>query len=97
MLALLGGATIVVVSRLRVNVQNCIDINPLNAELNPICHLLASLGGATVVVVSRLRVNFERCGKKTNVEHKIYAFHTAVLDKNIYLCKTVKTKLIIET
>jgi len=28
--------------------------NPLNAELNPICHLLALLGGATIVVVSRL-------------------------------------------
>jgi hypothetical protein len=49
LLALLGGATIVVVSRLRVN--------PLNAELNRICHLLALLGGATIVVVSRLRVN----------------------------------------
>jgi hypothetical protein len=35
-------------------------VNPLNAELNPICHLLALLGGATVVVVSRLRVN-RRC------------------------------------
>jgi hypothetical protein len=32
-------------------------INPLNAELNPICHLLALLGGATIVVVSMLRVN----------------------------------------
>ena len=31
-------------------------INPLNAELNPICHLLALLGGATIVVVSILRV-----------------------------------------
>jgi hypothetical protein len=31
--------------------------SPLNAELNPICHLLALLGGATIVVVSRLRVN----------------------------------------
>ena len=31
-------------------------INPLNAELNPICHLLALVGGATIVVVSRLRV-----------------------------------------
>ena len=30
--------------------------NPLNAELNPICHLLALLGGSTIVVVSRLRV-----------------------------------------
>ena len=33
------------------------EVNPLNAELNPICHLLALLGGATIVVVSRLRVN----------------------------------------
>ena len=31
--------------------------NPLNTELNPICHLLALLGGATIVVVSRLKVN----------------------------------------
>jgi hypothetical protein len=31
--------------------------NPLNTELNPICHLLALIGGATIVVVSRLRVN----------------------------------------
>jgi hypothetical protein len=33
-----------------------VSVSPLNAELNPICHLLALLGGATVVVVSRLRV-----------------------------------------
>ena len=32
------------------------SINPLNAELNPICHFLALLGGATIVVVSRLRL-----------------------------------------
>jgi hypothetical protein len=31
-------------------------VNPLNAELNLICHMLALLGGATIVVVSRLRV-----------------------------------------
>ena len=36
-----------------------LHINPLNAELNPICHLLALLGGATIVVVSRLRVKTE--------------------------------------
>ena len=35
---------------------SCGKVNPLNAELNPICHLLALLGGATIVVVSRLRV-----------------------------------------
>jgi hypothetical protein len=35
------------------------NINPLNAELNPICHLLALLGGATIVDVSRLRVKMD--------------------------------------
>ena len=39
-----------------VKVVICSELNPLNAELNPICHLLALLGGATIVVVSRLRV-----------------------------------------
>src|SRR5215475_2203620 len=34
---------------------------PLNAELNPICHLLALLGGATIVVVSRLKVKCACC------------------------------------
>ena len=34
--------------------------NPLNAELNPICHLLPLPGGATIVVVSRLRVKVVR-------------------------------------
>ena len=36
------------------------SLNPLNAELNPICHLLALLGGATIVVVSRTR-SAKRC------------------------------------
>ena len=37
----------------------CLDgINPLNAELNPVCHFLALLEGATIVDVSGLRVNF---------------------------------------
>ena len=35
-------------------------INSLNAELNPICHLLALLGCATIIVVSRLRVKASR-------------------------------------
>jgi hypothetical protein len=39
-------------------VEGCKDfpINPVNAELNPIWHLLALLGRANIVVVSRLRV-----------------------------------------
>jgi hypothetical protein len=33
-------------------------INPLNAELNPICHLLALLGAHHILHVSRIRVNW---------------------------------------
>jgi hypothetical protein len=31
--------------------------NPLNAELNPICHLLALLGAHYILHISRIRVN----------------------------------------
>ena len=40
----------------RVKLPNT-SLAPLNAELNPICHLLALLEGATVVDGSGLRVN----------------------------------------
>jgi len=31
-------------------------INPLNAELNPICHLLVLLGAHLILHISRIRV-----------------------------------------
>ena len=34
-------------------------INPLNAELSPICHLLALLGAHHILHVSRIRVNVD--------------------------------------
>jgi hypothetical protein len=36
-------------------------VNPLNAELNPICYLLALLGAHHFLHVSRIRVNCEYC------------------------------------
>jgi hypothetical protein len=36
------------------------DFNPLNAELNPICHLLALLGAHHFLHVSRIRVKETR-------------------------------------
>ena len=36
---------------------NVLPINHLNAELNPICHLLALLGAHHILHVSRMRVN----------------------------------------
>jgi len=41
-------------SPLGVNREN---FNPLNTELNPICHLLALLGARHIFHVSRARVN----------------------------------------
>ena len=35
-------------------------LNPLNAELNPICYLLALLGAHLILHVSRIRVNVFR-------------------------------------
>ena len=52
MLALLGAHHILHVSRIRVKGH----FNPLNAELNHICHLLALLGAHHILHVSRIRV-----------------------------------------
>ena len=41
-------------------------INPLNAELNPICHLLALLGAHHILHVSRIRVNLPFLAKEEN-------------------------------
>jgi len=41
--------------RLSSNYTNL--INPLNAELDPICHLLALLGAHHILHVSRIRID----------------------------------------
>jgi len=43
---------IAVCSQIHIN-----TLNPLNTELNPICHLLALLGAHHILHVSRIRVN----------------------------------------
>ena len=40
-------------------IQLKININPLNAELNPICHLLALVGAQHILHVSRVRVKYK--------------------------------------
>ena len=53
-------------------------LNPLNAELNPICNLLALLGGATIVVVSRLRVkNTTGIMNLKIIQFQVKMFHTS--------------------
>jgi len=39
-----------------------LTLNPLNAELNPICHLLALLGAHRILHISRIRVKLEYLG-----------------------------------
>jgi len=36
--------------------NNTMDINPLNAKKNPICHLLSLFGAHHILHVSRIRV-----------------------------------------
>jgi len=43
------------------------DINPLNAELNPICHLLALVGVHNILHVSGVRFNRICCGRWQHV------------------------------
>jgi len=50
--------TLRVLCDLRNGFLNVIYINPLNAELNPIYHLLALLGAHRIFHVGRIRVNF---------------------------------------
>jgi len=46
-------------------------INPLNAELNPICHLLALLGAHPILHIGRIRVNLKKKIKILN----LYTIH----------------------
>jgi hypothetical protein len=51
------GIVVWIASKIRIATGlNEHGFNPLNAELNPICHLLALLGGTTIVDVGKLRV-----------------------------------------
>jgi hypothetical protein len=43
-------------SRMHTEFTTVLYINPLNAELKPICHLLALLGAHRIFHVSRIRV-----------------------------------------
>ena len=52
-----------------------IQINPLNAELNPICHLLPSLGAHHIFHVSRIRVK---------MKHK-HSLHRTPLSYDLFL------------
>jgi len=45
------------ISRCRSPLSSHVSVNPLNAELNPICHLLALLEAHHILHISRIGVN----------------------------------------
>jgi len=61
--------------------------NPLNAELNPICHLLAFLGAHHILHVSRIRV---KCPTGENLQDWIWTNVGVAsrihIDGNFFLC-----------
>jgi hypothetical protein len=44
------------------------SLNPLNAELNPTCHLLALLGAHHILQVSRIRVKVKKLRKSYDMK-----------------------------
>jgi len=66
-----------------------LHINPLNAELNPICHLLALLGAHHILDVSGIRVKCDdtnRCSFRNVVFEGRQRKRTAI--KRFVLCST---------
>ena len=58
-------------------------INPLNAELNPICHLLALLGAHHILHVSSVRVKMDDVRSlECSCTVQISAFHSSVTERN---------------
>jgi hypothetical protein len=57
-----------------------IPLNPLNAELNSICHLLALLGAHHILHVSRIRVNYDDplYFQSVFIIHKVFYFHVTL-------------------
>jgi len=63
------------------------SINPLNAELNLICHLLILLGAHHILHVSRVRVNLI---KWIYLIHKIFYFHFCKYGINLSIRESLK-------
>jgi hypothetical protein len=51
-----ANGTITFLNRVYGYRNGCTELNPLKAELNPICHLLALLGAHHILHISRIRV-----------------------------------------
>jgi len=69
-------------------------VNPLNAELNPICHLLALLGAHHILHISWIRINY-RSGTCTATERNLHfaGTHFAKSRRKLAYCAIRRTAL----
>jgi hypothetical protein len=67
--------------------------NPLNAELNPICHLLTLLGVHHILHVSRIKVNcYGSTGKYSDSNYRHFAKYTSTVESSsIVICSSLHT------
>jgi hypothetical protein len=74
-------------------------INPLNAKLNPICHLLALLGAHHILHVSRIRVNSNtgmemlEVAEKNLLDNKAEVTTYFINDENTKNCPHIDIKI----
>jgi len=81
--------------------KNSSLINPLNARLNPICHLLALLGAHHILHVSRIRVNTKHFNQLhivlftlPHIRHILYTpQHNRAHSSASWRCATVCTRV----
>jgi hypothetical protein len=64
-------------------------INPLNAKLNPICHLLALIGAHHILHVSRIRVKILQ--EQQNIRNEDWAYHPIHCKKYLHFAKHLPT------
>jgi len=61
-------------------------VNPLNAKLNPICHLLALLGDHHILHISRIRVKLNDHGNYLSIFHLMHLqYHFFSCNKTLFL------------
>jgi len=58
-------------------------VNPLNADLNPICHLLALLGAHHILHVSRIRVKQSRFTARCSED--VYRLLSSIATDKLFL------------
>ena len=73
-----------------IETNQSVLFNPLNAELNPILHLLALVGARHIVHVSRMRVNditvFNLLNPTGHVMHQQFNIQQLYVLSTLYLC-----------